>query len=488
MSGMSFTRARRAHARLRLAIVAVSGGGKTMGSLRVAKGLVEGLIDMGVLQGTIEGKIAMIDSERKSASLYADIVPFDALELEPPYSVDRYMQAVDAAERAGYAVCIIDQISHAWAGPGGQLEYIDALKAQSRNAISPWAKVTPMQQEFYDRILRSPMHIIATMRAKSEYVIDDVVVDGRTKKVPRKIGMSPVQREGIEYEFTTCLDVDLEAHMATASKDRTRLFMGRQTLLDEACGRKLAEWLQTGEATSVEQPKPEAGQQSTTSTGGSNQGGVDPLAALDDAVADYELGFLDCATLPDLAAHFDKGQKFVRGHVAALGAEKVKPFLDRLIVAKDKRKAAIAQQQSTGTVATPPRTILWNEKNEVVAELAVAVKLGEEVKGADGRMWIVGTVAQRTADGETWYARLKPASDLISQADPNKLSVEEVKRLASFAVNEGLDDQETLEALGVKDLGELPHGSYAIATEKIMKAAREKLKKDKPARRARAAA
>jgi single-strand DNA-binding protein len=82
-----------------------------------------------------------------------------------------------------------------------------------------------MQQEFYDRLLRSPMHIIATMRAKTEYVIDEVVGDGgRVKKVPRKIGMAPVQRDGIEYEFTACLDIDLEGHTATASKDRTRLF------------------------------------------------------------------------------------------------------------------------------------------------------------------------------------------------------------------------------------------------------------------------
>ncbi len=477
MTEMSFTRARRSQARLRLAIIAVSGGGKTMGSLRVAKGLVEGLLDMGVLQGTIEGKIAMIDSERKSASLYADVVPFDALELEPPYSVDRYQQAVDAAERAGYAVCIIDQISHAWAGPGGQLEYIDTLKAQSRNAMNPWAKVTPIQQEFYDRILRSPMHIIATMRAKSEWVIDDVIEGGRTKKVPRKIGMSPVQREGIEYEFTTCLDVDLEAHMATASKDRTRLFMGRSTLLDEACGRKLAEWLQTGEATTIEKRDPAAAGQQPA--GDQNAGAI---AELEEAVTDFELGFIDCATLPDLAAHFDKGQKFVRGFVKDLGAERVKPYLDRLIAAKDQRKAAIGgQAPKTGAA----RTVLWNEKNEEVAQCDKPIALGDEVTGADGRVWIAGTLAQRTADGDTWYAKPKP---LAAQADPNKISPEDVKRLASFAANEGLDEKETLDVLGVAELGELHNGSYAAATEKIMNAARAKLKKAAKPARAKAAA
>lgn len=422
MSGFSFQRARRSQARLRLAIVAVSGGGKTMGSLRVAKGLVEGLIDMGVLEGGLEGKIAMIDSERKSASLYADVVPFDTLELEPPYSVDRYQQAVDAAERGGYVVCIIDQISHAWAGPGGQLEYVDALKAQSRNAMSPWAKVTPMQQEFYDRILRTPMHVIATMRAKSEWVIDEIMVDGRVKKVPRKIGLSPVQREGIEYEFTSCLDVDLEAHMATASKDRTRLFMGRQTMLDEVCGRKLAEWLQTGEATTVE-PAPAstaAASSSATSSSGALPGGDDRqkvLARLDDEVTDFELGFLDCSTLPDLAAHFDKAQKHVRGYVKALGAEAVKPFVDRVIAAKDTRKAMMAPA---------------------------------------------------------------PAGDLLAGAISDKISVEEMKRLASFAQNEGLNEEEALAALEVKALADLPAGAYAAGSEKIMKAARAKIAAAKP--------
>lgn len=480
----TFTRARRAQARLRLAIIAVSGGGKTMGSLRVAKGLVEGLMDMGVVEGGLEGKIAMIDTERKSASLYADVCPFDTLELEPPYSVDRYMQAVDAAERAGYVVCILDQISHAWAGPGGQLEYVDVLKAQSRNAMSPWAKVTPMQQEFYDRILRSPMHIIATMRAKSEWVIDEVMVDGRVKKVPRKIGMSPVQREGIEYEFTACLDVDLEAHLATASKDRTRLFMGRQTALDESCGRKLAEWLQTGEATTIE-PAPSA------KAGGAPAGEDQKaklLATLDDEVADYELGFLDCQTLPDLAAHFDRAQKHVRGYVKELGPEAVKPFLDRVIASKDARKDGIQKPASAG-----PRAILWNEKQEVIGEVRRALKSGEEIE-LEGKVYVASALAQKTADGETWYVKPReapaPAGDLVAQADPNKVTVEDTKRLLSFAVNEGLTEEEAVAALGVTAIAELPRAAYAEATEKLLKASREKKGLAKPARgkRERAAA
>lgn len=247
MNGFVFKRARRQQARLRLALASVSGAGKTMGALRLAHGIVQALIDTGQIEGPIEGKIAVIDTERSSAALYAHVVPFDHMNLEPPYSVDRYQQAIEAAERAGYVVCIIDQISHAWAGEGGQLEWVDTLKTQARNAISPWTKVTPAQQRFYDTILRSGMHIIATMRSKTEWVIEEQIVDGRKKAVPVKIGLSPVQRDGIEYEFTTVLDIDLASHAATASKDRTSLFADRSTFLDEACGRRLAEWLVAGD-------------------------------------------------------------------------------------------------------------------------------------------------------------------------------------------------------------------------------------------------
>lgn len=322
-----FKRAQRFQARLRLGLSAVSGGGKTMGGLRLAKGIVEALIDAGQVQGGLEGKIAVIDTERKSASLYAHIVPFDTLELEPPYSIDRYQQAIDAAERAGYVVCMIDQISHAWAGPGGQLEWIDTLKAAAKNAISPWAKVTPVQQEFYDRLLRSPMHIIATMRAKSEWVIEDQVdAGGRVKKVPRKIGLSPVQREGIEYEFTTMLDIELESHAATASKDRTSLFMDRQTRLDEATGRKLAEWLISGAT-----PAPNVAEEELAKA----------RKELEEHTEDFIKGLALCATLPDLAAHFDKAQKDLRTFAPRVGSDAVKPHLDKLIAEKDKRKKTI---------------------------------------------------------------------------------------------------------------------------------------------------
>jgi hypothetical protein len=446
MTGFIIKRAKRSQARLRLGISGVSGSGKTMGALRLAKGIVQLLLDTGQVEGSLDGKIALIDSERKSSQLYADVVTFDTIELDPPYSVDRYQQAIEEIERAGYVVCIIDQISHAWAGPGGQLEWIDALKAKAINQMSPWSKVTPVQQEFYDRMLRSPMHIIATMRAKSEWVIDEVQGEGgRTKKVPRKIGLSPVQREGIEYEFSAMLDIDLDTHHATASKDRTRLFDGRSVMLDEDCGRRLAEWLQTGEATTIA-PKTATATTKLAAVSGPTDSTVVKVEyarivqELEDGVVDFELGFVDAATLPDLAAHFDKGQKFVRGFVKELGADVVKPFLERLIAAKDKRKAAMSQ---------PPTP-----------------------KEAAAQVPATSGAAPGPSTAET-PAAAAPA-DLLDAAD--RMTVEDVKRLASFARNEGLTDEEALAALEVKDIADMRRSDYAGATDKLMKAARAKLK------------
>lgn len=401
-----FKRARRAQARLRLGVSAVSGGGKTMGALRLAKGIVQALIDTGQIEGEIDGKIAVIDTERKSASLYAHVVPFDTLEMEPPYSVDRMQQALMAAERAGYAVCIIDQISHAWAGPGGQLEWIDTLKASAKNAISPWAKITPVQQEFYDRLLRTPMHMICTMRAKSEWVIEDVVGEnGRVKKVPKKIGLSPVQREGIEYEFTTMLDVELESHMATASKDRTGLFMDKQTRLDEETGRRLAEWLITGEKADAVQHD----QAANANAAAEAQRAAD-LKSIEDGVTDLELSFVDCGTLPDLADQFHKAQTFVKAFVPKLGAEVVKPFLDRVVAAKEKRKVALGNGGAHQ----------------------------DELTGLE------------------------------------KVTPDDVTKLEQVATGNGLTLTEAYTALGVKRFGELPRGMYAAAVDKLTAAGKTK--------------
>jgi hypothetical protein len=227
---MQFTKAVRKRAKLRLALTGPSGSGKTWGALMIAKGL--------------GGRIAVIDTEKGSASLYCDLVDFDALELSPPYSPERYVEAIKAAEAAGYDVIIIDSTTHEWSGTGGCLELNEeTARAKFRgNTWSAWNETTPRHRAFIDAMLQSSAHIIATGRSKTETAQTE---EGGRKKVV-KLGMKTEQREGFEYEFTVVLDLVHDGHFAIASKDRTRLFIGDPRPISEETGASLRQWLESG--------------------------------------------------------------------------------------------------------------------------------------------------------------------------------------------------------------------------------------------------
>jgi len=182
---MPFVKATKKESKLRLALIGSSGSGKTYSALSIATGL--------------GGKIAVVDTERGSASKYADKFNFDVLELDS-FSPEKYVEAISAAAQAGYQILIIDSLSHAWSGKDGALEMVDraAKKSQSGNTYTAWRDVTPKHNEMVDAIVQAPLHVIATMRAKTEYVME---TNDRGKQVPRKIGLAPIQRDGLEYEF-----------------------------------------------------------------------------------------------------------------------------------------------------------------------------------------------------------------------------------------------------------------------------------------------
>ncbi|EPG6063886.1 ATP-binding protein [Proteus mirabilis] len=229
---MKFAKAMRKKAKLRLALTGPSGSGKTYGALEIAKGL--------------GGKTALIDTEKGSASLYSDRFNFDVLELDPPFTPERFIEAIGVAQEAGYDNLIIDSITHEWSGTGGCLELLDVLaKSKYRgNTWSAWSEITPRHNAFLDAILRSDLHIIATMRSKTETAQVD---KGNGKKGVDKLGMKSEQRDGVEYEFTTVLDLNHETHTAMASKDRTGLFSNAEvTQLNELTGKKLMDWLNDG--------------------------------------------------------------------------------------------------------------------------------------------------------------------------------------------------------------------------------------------------
>jgi hypothetical protein len=198
---LQFSKATKQQARLRLALIGPSGSGKTYTALRVACAL-----------GT---KVAVVDTERGSASKYADRFNFDTLGLEN-FHPERYVEAIHAAEAAGYDVLVLDSLSHAWMGKDGALELVDsaAKRSKSANSFGAWREVTPLHNKLVDAILRSRCHVIATMRSKTEYVLESV----NGKQVPKKVGMAPVQRDGMEYEFDLVGDLDEATLVVTKSR------------------------------------------------------------------------------------------------------------------------------------------------------------------------------------------------------------------------------------------------------------------------------
>lgn len=236
-----FQKAVRQVAKLRLALSGPSGSGKTYSALLIASGIVP------------MEKVAVIDTENGSANLYANLGTYSVLTLHPPYTPKKYIEAIRAAEQEGFELVIIDSLSHAWNGEGGLLEQKDkATDAKYKgNGWAAWREVTPEYNKLIETMLNSPCHIIATMRAKTEYMQDDS--NGRKRIV--KVGAAPIQRDGIEYEFTVVFDLSID-HVATVNKDRTRLFDGQYFVPTPDVGKTLKQWLDAGEPAPAPQPVP----------------------------------------------------------------------------------------------------------------------------------------------------------------------------------------------------------------------------------------
>lgn len=233
---MRFVKAERKAVKLKLALAGISGAGKTMGSLLVASGLVG--------KG---GKIAVIDTENGRSNLYSDHsltkgIEFDVLELQAPYTVTKYLAALNAAIEGGYDVVIMDSISHEWDGAGGILDQKNVVDSRGGNSFTNWGKFTPEHNKFLSAIISANIHVICTMRNKTDVVVES---NEKGKQVPRKVGLKAVQREGVEYEFDTIFDIDI-GHTFSVNKDRTGLFDGRIEVLTEKIGKELRDWLSTG--------------------------------------------------------------------------------------------------------------------------------------------------------------------------------------------------------------------------------------------------
>jgi hypothetical protein len=224
---LQLKKATRKQVKLKLNLSAPSGAGKTMSALRMAYGMTGDW-----------SKIAVIDTENGSASLYSHLGDFNVIDLTPPFQPEKYIEAINLCYKSGIEVIIIDSSSHEWST---LLEENETLAHTSfrGNTWAAWSKSTPRHDRFISAVLHTPVHIITCTRSKTETVQEG----GKVKKV----GMKDNQREGWEYELTVSLNIDRDTHFATPSKDRTNLFEGKQPfLITEETGKKIIEWCESG--------------------------------------------------------------------------------------------------------------------------------------------------------------------------------------------------------------------------------------------------
>lgn len=234
---MQLQTAERKRVKLRLNIASPSGFGKTYSALLIAYGLT----------GNWQN-IAVIDTENESASLYSHLGQFKTLSLHPPYSPERYIQAIKTCEDAGIEVIIIDSVTHVWKGQGGLLEYQNSLGGRYQD----WAKATPLYQKWLNAILQSKCHIITSNRKKQGY---NMITEGNKTKV-EKAGLDDEIRDGYEYEMTIALEIINDKHMARASKDRTQLFVDKpEFVITTETGKQILNWCNEGKEIQVSSNK-----------------------------------------------------------------------------------------------------------------------------------------------------------------------------------------------------------------------------------------
>ena len=231
---MELKKASKKKVKLKIGMSGASGFGKTYSALLLAYGITQDW-----------SKIAVIDTENDSASLYSDLGEYNTLSLQAPYSPERYINAIEMCEKAGVEVCIIDSITHEWDGKGGCLEFHQQLGGQ----FAHWAKVTPLHNSFVQKILTCNMHVITTVRRKQDY---DMTKNANGKTEITKVGTKEITREGFEYELTLNFEFVNDKHIVKASKDRTGLFMDKpEHVITSETGKRLIDWANNGVDESV---------------------------------------------------------------------------------------------------------------------------------------------------------------------------------------------------------------------------------------------
>lgn len=224
---MAFKKAKKEKIWTKILLGGSSGSGKTYSALRLATGLAR----------KCGSEVAAIDTEAGRIRYYADEFDFSDQQLTEPFTPEKYIEAIDEAVRYGFKVLIIDSISHEW-------NYcVDVHDKMPGNSWTNWSKVTPRHDAFMEKILQAPIHIIATVRGKDEYVLEEK----NGKQAPKKVGLGFKQRDGVEYNYTATFNIAQDTHIAEATKDNTHIFEGRYEVLTEKDGEALYDWANAGE-------------------------------------------------------------------------------------------------------------------------------------------------------------------------------------------------------------------------------------------------
>lgn len=224
---MAFVKAKKEKIWTKVLLGGSSGSGKTYSALRLATGLAK----------KCGSGIAAIDTEAGRIRYYANEFDFSDMQLTEPFTPEKYIEAINEAVNSGFKVLIIDSISHEW-------NYcVDIHDKMPGNSWTNWSKVTPRHDAFMEKILQAPIHIIATVRGKDEYVLEEK----NGKQTPKKVGLGFKQRDGVEYNYTATFNIAQDTHIAEATKDNTHIFEGRYEVLTEKDGEALYDWANTGE-------------------------------------------------------------------------------------------------------------------------------------------------------------------------------------------------------------------------------------------------
>ncbi|MDX5979576.1 AAA family ATPase [Vreelandella alkaliphila] len=234
MSVIQIRKSERSGARLVIGLAGISGSGKTYTALQVAWGLA----------GFDSSKVGLLDAENRRGSLYADALKdadghvhqFMIGDLYPPFSPDRYAEAIHAFQKAGVEVLVVDSTTHEWEGSGG----CEEIAHNTSSKMADWKKAKAAHKRFMNALLQTDMHIIPCIRAREK-------MDFTDPKKPKSLGVQPIQEKNFMFEMTASLMMWNEgtAQQVLKCPEELKPILGRgQGYLTAQDGYALRQWVE----------------------------------------------------------------------------------------------------------------------------------------------------------------------------------------------------------------------------------------------------